>query len=53
MNLCSSCIQKIGVKISNPQLLRVTKMCDGCRQKKSSLDIIQVIQQALIEKDDK
>ena len=53
MNLCAYCIQKIGLKVNNPQLLSVTKMCDGCRQKKSSLDIIQVIQQELVEKDNR
>ena len=50
MNLCSSCIQAIGLKIRYPKLLKVTKWCDNCKTDRSSFDIMVVVNQSLVAK---
>ena len=50
MNLCSTCLQNIGLTIRYPKLLKVTKWCDNCKSDRSSFDIISVVEQALVVK---
>lgn len=50
MKLCSKCIQRIKVAVSQPQLLKVFNGCDSCLDiKKKSFAIIDVIKQTLAQ----
>ena len=50
MNLCNVCLQKIGLTVRYPKLLKVTKWCDNCKTDRRSFDIISVVNQALVVK---
>lgn len=53
MHLCSSCLAKIGITVQYPHMIKQVGWCDGCHSHKSSLDIMQVVEQALMIKGDK
>ena len=50
MNLCCCCLQKIGLKVKYIQLFKPIYFCDNCKTDKASLDVIQVVAQALMIK---
>ena len=50
MYLCGCCLQKIGLKVKYIQLFKPIYFCDNCKTDKASLDVIQVVAQALMIK---
>lgn len=48
MNLCSGCLQRVGLAVRYPHMLKSIKACDGCKSTKSSLDVVEVAKQLLI-----
>lgn len=47
MNLCSSCLCRAGLKVVQPQLLKVIEWCDGCKKDKKSYNLYKVAEQVL------
>ena len=50
MNLCSGCLAEVGIRVKHPQLLKFIELCDGCREKKKSYDIITIVEQTIRSK---
>ena len=48
MNLCSVCLQAVGLKVPYPDMLKVIKFCDGCQDKRSSVDVLEVVAQLVV-----
>ena len=45
MNLCSNCLKLVGLKVTQPQLLKIIEWCDGCNAKKKAFDTTQIMLQ--------
>ena len=48
MNLCSRCLQAVGLTVRYPKLLSVIKWCDHCNESRSSVSAIDVVKQSLV-----